>query len=116
MKSRPVSVIIVSVLLAASGTVGLLYHLRDINAHHPFQNDTLWIEFVRLLAIVSGVFMLRGHNWARWLAMAWIGFHVVVSAFHSWGEVAAHCVVLAVFAYVLFRAPAAKYFRGEKVQ
>jgi formate-dependent nitrite reductase membrane component NrfD len=114
MNKRPLSVILVSLLLIASGAAGLAYHLREINVQHPFQNDTVWIEFVRLLAIVSGVFMLRGHNWARWLAMAWIGFHGVISFFHSWTEVAVHCVVFAVFAYVLFRPLAAKYFRGEQ--
>jgi hypothetical protein len=115
-KSRPVSVIVISVLLAASGAAGLAYHLRYINVQHLFQNDTVWIEFVRLLAILSGVYMLRGHNWARWLAMLWIGFHVVVSVFHSWTEVAAHCVVFAVFAYVLFRPQARGYFSGAEAK
>jgi len=42
-----------------------VYHLAEFKAH-PFQNDILWVSLVRLLAIVGGVFMLRGHNWARW--------------------------------------------------
>jgi len=111
MSKRPLSVTLVSLLLAAAGAVGFVYHLKELNVQHLFQNDFVWIEFVRLLAIVSGVYMLRGHNWARWLAMVWIGFHVVISAFHSWTEVAAHCVVLAIFAYVLFRSVAREYFR-----
>ena len=45
---------------------------------------TLWgLNSPSSLAIVCGVFLLRGHNWARWLALAWIAFHVVLSAFHA---------------------------------
>ena len=55
--------------------------------------------------------MLRGCNWARWLALAWIAFHVVLSAFHSLPEFALHAVLCAVFAYFLLRPDAALYFR-----
>ena len=58
--------------------------------------------------------MLRGHNWARWLAMAWIGFHVVVSGFDSFPAFAFHGVMFAVFAYFLFRKQAAEYFRSAR--
>ena len=68
-------------------------------------------ELVRILAIICGAFMLRGHNWARWVAIAWIGFHVILSAFHSLGEFAMHCLFCAVFAWFLFRPDAARYFR-----
>ena len=37
-----------------------------------------------------------GHNWARWLLVAWLAFHVVVSGFHSMSEMAAHAVLLIV--------------------
>ena len=103
MTKRPPSVTVVSILLVAAGAVGLVYHWKEVNVNHPFQNDALLVEFIRLLAIVSGVYMLRGCNWARWLAMAWISLHVVLSAFHSFQQFAIHLLVLAVFAYVLFR-------------
>ena len=111
MTKRPPSVTVVSILLVAAGAVGLVYHWKEVNVNHPFQNDALLVELVRLLAIVSGVYMLRGCNWARWLAMAWISLHVVLSAFHSFQQFAIHLLVLAVFAYVLFRRAAAEYFR-----
>jgi len=37
-------------------------------------SDDLPAESVRLSGIVAGVWMLRGENWARWLAIAWIVF------------------------------------------
>lgn len=66
----------------------------------------------RLLAAVAGVFMLRGQNWARWLALAWIGFHVIVSSLHTPMELLVHVALFAVMAYFLFRPRAAAYFRG----
>jgi hypothetical protein len=117
MAKRPPSVTVVSILLAAAGAVGLVYHWKDVNLNHPFQNDALLVELIRLLAIISGVYMLRGCNWARWLAMAWISFHVVLGAFHSFQQFAMHVLVSAIFAFVLFRRPAAEYFRrgGEQM-
>jgi hypothetical protein len=111
MKQRPISVTVLAWVYIAAGAVGFAYHLKDFTAR-PFQFENLWIEFVRILAIVSGAYMLRGKNWARWLAMAWIAFHVAISFFHSWGQLAMHAAVLVTFAVVLFRRPATEYFRG----
>jgi len=116
MKRRPVSVIVISLLLAAAGAVGLVYHFREINFQHPFQNEALGVALIRLSAILAGVYMLRARNWARWLAILWIGFHVVVSAFHSVPELAFHGVLLAIFSYVLFRPRANSYFRANEVR
>jgi hypothetical protein len=110
---RPLSVTLVALLLIAAGAVGLLYHAKEIDLRQPFQNDTMWVELVRVLAIVSGVLMLRGHNWARWLAIAWIGFHVAISFFHSWQQVVMHTIVFVVFAFFLFRPAANRYFHAE---
>jgi hypothetical protein len=109
---RPISVTVVSLLLIVVGLVGLVYHAKELNLRQPFQNDTLWVELVRVLAIVAGLFMLRGQNWARWLAMVWIGFHVAISFLHSWQQVAMHAIVFAVFGYFLFRPVVTRYFRA----
>ena len=75
---------------------------REFQARDAFQYDIVWVELDRLIAIVCGVFLLRGHNWARWVALAWIAFHVVVSAFHTFPEFAIHCLFCAVIAWFLF--------------
>ena len=113
MINRPVSITLLAVLLIATGFLGLVYHAREISLQHPLQNDTLWVELIRVLAIVAGIFMLRGHNWAHWLALAWIAFHVVISFWHSWSQVAVHVLVFAVFALFLFRPLAARYFKTD---
>ncbi len=110
MIKRPLSVTIISCLLAAAGVIGLVYHLSEFKAQHSFHNDIVWVSLIRLLAIVSGAFMLRGSNWARWLAIVWIAFHVVISYFQSWQQVAVHALLLLAFAYFLFRSDATRYF------
>jgi hypothetical protein len=114
MNKRPLPVTVLSLLLVAAGAVGLVSHLNELDRHHPFQNEFLLIELVRVIAIVSGVYLFRGSNWARWLALVWIGFHVVVSAFHSLPEFAFHGLLFAVFAYFLFRPQATEYFCTER--
>ena len=89
-------------------------HASEIDFAQLFQSDALLILFVRLLAVVAGIFILRGANWARWLAIAWMAFHVVVSAFNSVGEALAHAALLVVIAYVLLRPDASAYFRRTK--
>jgi hypothetical protein len=88
-----------------------VYHAGEIKLHDLFGNDALLVHAVRLLAIVGGAVALRGHNWARWLMLAWIGYHVVLSAFHAPVELIMHAVIAAIVAYALFRPPANAYFR-----
>jgi hypothetical protein len=113
---RPLAVTILGCVYIGVGTIGFVYHFAEIRARDAFQYDGVWIELVRLLAIVCGAFMLRGHNWARWLALAWIASHVILSAFHAFPEFAMHCLFCAVIAWFLFRTEAAQYFRGERME
>lgn len=114
MNKRPVAVTIIAWIYIVAGVVGLAYHAKEFKLAHPFENDGLWICFVRLLAIVSGVFLLRGHNWARWLAVAWMAWHVYLSVFHPLSELIMHSVLLLVFTFFLFRPRASAYFGNHK--
>jgi hypothetical protein len=109
---RPRSVTVIAFLFIAAGIVGVAYHATELDIRSPFEDDVGWVLLVRLLAIVAGFFMLRGANWARWLALAWVAFHVVLSAWHSVSETVAHAALFAVIAYVLLRPEASAYFRG----
>jgi len=104
---RPWPVLVFGCLFILAGTVGLIYHLRE----RPVERDYLLISGIRVLAIVGGIFLLVGRNWARWLMAAWLAFHVVVSAFHSMQEFVMHFILLLLFAYFIFRPPASEYFR-----
>ena len=112
MNARPIAVTIISWLFIAAGAVGLAYHATEFKAQSPFENDAVLVCVIRLLAILGGVFALRGKNWARWLLLFWIAYHVILSAFHTVSELAMHGLLTAVTAYFLFRRQASAYFRS----
>jgi len=116
MNKRPRSITVISWIFIAVGSIALLYHLTELKARYPFEQGLVWVCFVRMLAILSGVFMLRGFNWARWLLVAWLAYHVVLSAFHSPLEVVVHGLLLGVVTYFLFRPPASSYFRSGRAE
>jgi hypothetical protein len=113
---RPLSVTILGCVYMGVGTIGFAYHFTEILARGAFQYDDVWVELIEFLAIVCGVFMFRGHNWARWVAVAWIAFHVILSAFHTFSEFAIHCLFFAVVAWFLSRPEATRYFRGARIE
>lgn len=111
---RPLSVTIIGWLFVAAGIVGFVYHATGRHTSGRFDYQAMWVLCVRLLAIVGGAFVLRGARWAPFLLVAWMAYHVVLSALHSWSEAAVHGVLLAGIAYVLFRPEASAYFRGAR--
>ena len=111
MNKRPISVTVLSLVFIAAGVTGLVYHLKDLKPQHPFQYEVIWISLVRLLAIVGGVFMFLGRNRARWLCLGWLGFHVIVSAFHPLGELIFHALIFIAIAILLLRRDAGEYFQ-----
>lgn len=116
MNKRPLAVTIVGLLYILVGVGGGAYHLIGFKMQHPFQFDILWAEGAELVAILCGVYMLRGHNWARWLAMAWIAFHVFLSAFGALQDMAIHGLFFVILAYLLFRPTSGRYFRVAAVK
>ena len=120
MQSRPRSITIISWIFIVFGSVSLLAGLL------PFGDVTfaqrvaelkgfhLLVHVVRVCAIIAGVFMLYGQNWARWLLVAWMVFHLVVSALHSTLMLLFHGVIFTAILYLLFRPPASAYFDSAK--
>jgi hypothetical protein len=115
MDKRPRSITIIGWLFIVFGSISLLSGLV------PFGDITLaqrlaelkghWmVHLLRLAAIVSGVFMLYGFNWARWLLVVWIAFHIVLSALHSPLQLLIHISIFTVILFFLFRRQASAYF------
>jgi len=109
-RNRPLSVTILACIYLLVGTAGFFYHFRELL---PLERDGLIIEFTEILAFVAGVFMLRGHNWARWLALAWMAFHVAISISDPVRKLLPHAVILAIIAWILLRPAAGRYFLGQ---
>jgi len=113
---RPLSVTLLACLYIAVGSIGFAFHLHPILAKHAFHSDDLLVELLETVAIVSGVWMLQGENWARWLALAWMAFHVAFSSFDSIQRAATHALLLVLFAYLLFRPKARAYFQPRDMR
>lgn len=110
---RPLSVTFVACAYIAVGAIAFVYQLREFVTRAAFHYDVVWIEMTELLAFVCGIFLLRGQNWARWMALAWMAFHVVLSAFHAASEFLIHLLFCAVIGWVLFRPAAKRFFENS---
>lgn len=104
---RPVAVWVIACLYIVVGGVGFAYHMPELTSGH---RDAVAIEITELLAVVSGTFLLLRHNWARWLALAWILFHVAISFTDPVSKLGAHVVFSILIAWALFRPSTAQWF------
>jgi len=117
VERRPLSIIVISLLFILVGLVTLVHaamelinttdRLTDLKSH--------WMIYVSALAaIVGGAFLFKGENWARWLLVLWMAFHIVVGALHGIVPLLTHAVIFSVILFFLFRRPASEYFQpGE---
>lgn len=119
VKKRPIAVTIVSVLFIIVGVGGMIRGVWSLLAGraggitgHALMDASL-VEVTSLAALVSGLFMWRGANWARWLCLAWMAFHVVISMGHERLQLIVHTVWLVVLTVVLFWPSASAYFRDR---
>jgi len=111
---RPLSVTSIGWLFILAGTVGLVYHGAEFKRGGAFQYELVLVCLIRLFAIVCGLFILRGRNWARWGLLVWIAYHVVLSAFHTLSELIMHSLLFVIVAWFLLRPRAAAYFRARE--
>jgi len=111
MKRRPLSITIISWIFIVFGSIALIsgvLPLADLKRHW-------YIHLSRILQIVAGVFMLYGRNWARWLLVVWIAFHIVVGALNGVVTLLMHIVIFSVVLFFVFRRDANTYFAGGQV-
>jgi hypothetical protein len=113
---RPLLVTLVACVYILVGTIGFLYHFGEFWRTRAFHWDFVVTELSELLAVLFGIFLLRGQNWARWGALAWMLFHVVISAFGAFREFAVHALICVVITWCLFRPEAARYFGAARTE
>ncbi|WP_139205189.1 hypothetical protein [Pricia antarctica] len=113
MKKCPIPVLIVALLLIVAGGVGFVYHAKDYFEQRSMGYEFAWVLLIRALAIVCGVLLLKRVNWARWFAIAWLAYHIVLSTFHSVSETITHAVLLLIVAVLLFIPKSSAYFKSN---
>ena len=110
MKNRPIPIIIVSTLFILVGIVGFAFHVKELSDK---VYETIWVLFVEILAVACGILLLLKIAWARWLAIAWLLYHIIISAFNSRSEMIAHIVFLIVISILLFLPVSSSYFKSK---
>jgi hypothetical protein len=114
MKKYPLPVIIVAILFILTGCMGFVYHFRDLADVSISVYESAWVLFLRILAIVCGILLLYRIKWARWLAIAWMAYHVVIGAYNSTEQMITHLVFLAIVTILLFLPASSAYFNKPK--
>ena len=110
MIKPPIPVIIVSTLFILVGIVGFAFHLKELS-DKPY--ETTWVLFVEILAVTCGTLLLFKITWARWLTIAWLLYHIIISAFNSTSQMIAHIVFLVVVSMLLFLPVSSAYFHSK---
>lgn len=110
---RPRIITAVAWLFIVVGAAGLLRDLWPLATSHAAEHlaklradgwqDLAPAWSLRALAIVGGIALLRGRNWARWLLAAWMLVHVLISVAHSAAEVLMHLAIFVPLTVLLFR-------------
>jgi hypothetical protein len=120
MNKRPLSITIIGSLAIIIGALALTADLFAVIRHHGTKQGHDLVELIEmvvthLLALLGGIYLLRGFNWARWLLLVWMALHVGISLFHPLFELAIHSLMLIALLYFFFRQRATAYFgfRGE---
>jgi hypothetical protein len=107
---RPFQVAVLGWLFIGVGVLSTAYHLLK----DPIDRWTIPITLVGIVAVVAGIFLLRGARWSRWVVLVWLAFHVVASAFNSLPDAIAHGAFLLVVGYFLLGPPTSKYFQPAR--
>lgn len=105
---RPLAITVLSLLYIAVGAIGFVYHFRDSLAA---PREGVWIELTEAAALLFGIFMLLGRNWARYGALAWMLLHVVLSYFDRFRGLAVHALLCILFGWLLFSSDSTRFFR-----
>jgi hypothetical protein len=113
MKNRPIPVLIVSILFILAGCVGFTYHFKEFFEPDVDLNELIWVQILRILALVCGILLYLRISWARWLAIAWLAYHVYIGALNSTSQMISHIVLLVIVTVLLFLPVSSAFFRRK---
>jgi hypothetical protein len=123
MSNRPRHITVIGWLFIAVGAAAMLKdvlplltsnaaeQLAKLRADGLADLGPAWTS--RLLAVIGGAGLLHGFNWARWLLVAWMAFHIVLSVLHSPVQLLVHCAFFAPILYFLFRSQSTAFLSAR---
>jgi hypothetical protein len=111
-RPRRRSVLIVGVIFIVLGSLDIWRGVAPLFASAPHWHmalDDVEVLAIGIAALVGGIYVIRGANWARWLLAVWMVLHVAISVGQPTAFVA-HLVIFGCIAFLLFRSGAAAHF------
>lgn len=115
MRKTIPSIIVVGVIFLALGVLDVWRGVAPLygpGAPARLAGDDMLVLAIGVAALIGGTFVLRGHNWARWLLAAWMALHVAISVGKP-AQLVGHLVIFGCIAFLLFRPPATAHFRSS---
>ena len=111
MRKPPPAVLVIGALFVALGCLDLYRGVAPLwrDAGRLAGDDWLVLA-IGVAALVGGVFLVAGHNWARWLLVAWMALHVAISVGDPL-RLVGHAVIFGLLTFLLFRGRAGEHFR-----
>jgi hypothetical protein len=113
MKNLPIPILVVSILYILAGSIGFTYHVKEFYQPDVQVSQLVWVLFLRILAIVCGGLLLLKMSGARWLAIAWMAYHVYIGALNSTSQMIAHLVILVIVTVLLFLPVSTAFFQKK---
>ena len=110
VRRRTPSILGVGVLFLVLGIMNVWQGVAPpFKSASPPSTESAELLAIGIAALVGGVFVLRGQNWARWLLAVWMLLHVAISVGQP-GQLLAHLVIFGFVAFLLFRPRARACF------
>ena len=110
--TRPISVTIVAWIVIVLGVAGAFLMLPGISKA-PLTSMQITFAYTGLaVSALSGLFMLGGKNWSRWLYVVWciLGLAYALTTVPNPLLLIPGALKTAIIAFVLFRKPANLFF------
>jgi len=130
MRTRPTSITVIAWILIVTGGISLVTTtlmidtiMTDPAARELMSKSAIPVPVqyamtyaVLLVMLVSGIAMLRGQNWGRWLYVIGtaLGFLIGIMTSPLKEAMIPGFIVFAVVTFFLFRPNANKYFSGQE--
>jgi hypothetical protein len=131
MRTRPTSITVIAWILILMGGISLVTTTFVINSamiNNPAAQELIskspipvTVQYAMtyiglLIMLVSGIAMLQGQNWGRWLYVVGtaLGFLIGIATSPLKGAMIPGFVVFVVITFFLFRPKANKYFSDQE--
>ncbi|HZT04423.1 MAG TPA: hypothetical protein VFA39_19405 [Steroidobacteraceae bacterium] len=110
-KTRPVFIAVIAAVFVAIGQGDVWRGAGPLASRHlhPTVED-LTILGIGTAALLGGIFVFKGHNWARWLLAVWMALHVAFFIRQPY-VLLVHLAIFTLILAGLFHPAASRYFR-----